>query len=100
MCINREASAKTEGAVKSRIVDMEGCPLILHFLIVEYIPASRSDLKAVTSPRMLRWGVIPQYKTMKIQRAFSSKSLPKISFKNQYSIITYQYSVDGVSTKY
>lgn len=51
--INKKASAKPEGGMKSKRVYMEGCVLILHFFIVENIPSPRSDLITFTSPKML-----------------------------------------------
>lgn len=63
-CMYEEASAKSEGATKLKNGVHGGCCLILHFLIVKHIPTSRTGLIAVTSPRMLKWPVIPRHKTL------------------------------------
>lgn len=57
------------------MVYMEGSALILQFFIIEHIPGSWPDLMAITSPRMLKWGVIPKYKSMTtVQGTFSGAS--------------------------
>lgn len=45
------------------MVYMKGRALTLYFLIVEH--TAGPDLMAVISPKMLKWGVIPTYMTMK-----------------------------------
>lgn len=54
------------GELKSKSVYMAGCALILHYFVVEHIPAFRTDLISVVSPRMLKWDVMPQYQTLKV----------------------------------
>lgn len=73
--VKREAPNKNVRGTKSKMVNIKGCALILHFFIVEHIPRFGPDLMVITNPRMLNWGVIPQCKTMKnIQGTFSGAS--------------------------
>lgn len=59
----RVSIGKDTGETKSKLVYMAGCALILYNFSILHIPTSRTNL-IITSPIMLKWKAIPQYKSI------------------------------------
>lgn len=74
-CKGKVEEMMREGESKGKLVYMQGYALILQYFALEHIPASGVDLVSVMSSRMLKWEIMPQYKTLKaVQKEFLGAS--------------------------
>lgn len=71
-CKGKVEELRSQGESKGKLVYMQGCALILHYVALEHIPASGVDLVSVVSLRMLKWEAMISYKTLRAaQKVFS-----------------------------